>query len=140
MMKKSDRHQKILDLIVGKAISKQEELSELLEKSGIRVNQSSVSRDLDELGIIKVNGYYSVPQPEEVANTFGLIGLDTAGEALIVAKCQSGLASAVAVLIDREKIAEIVGTIAGDDTIFVAVKAKNSQRFVMKRIWEIFGK
>lgn len=139
-MKKSKRQQKILDLITAKNISTQEDLNDLLEKNGIYVNQSSVSRDLDELGIVKINGFYSQPQIKSEANTFGLLGLETAGDILIVAKCESGLASAVAVLIDREKIAEIVGTIAGDDTIFVAVKDKNDQKSVIKKIWEVFEK
>lgn len=139
-MKKSKRQQKILDLITAKNISTQEELNELLEKSGIFVNQSSVSRDLDELGIIKVNGFYSLPQIQNQANAFGLVGLETAGDVLVIAKCEPGLASAIAVLIDRAKIPEIVGTIAGDDTIFIAVKDKNHQKLVVKKVWEIFEK
>lgn len=137
-MKKSKRQQKILDLITAKNISTQEDLNDLLEQNGIYVNQSSVSRDLDELGIVKINGFYSQPHTKNDSNAFGLLGLETAGDALVVAKCESGLASAVAVLIDREKITEIVGTIAGDDTIFIAVKDKNDQKTVIKKIWEIF--
>ncbi len=112
----------------------------MLEKANIYVNQSSVSRDLDELGIVKINGLYSQPQMKKDLNSFGLLGLDSAGEILVVAKCEPGLASAVAVLIDRAKIPEIVGTIAGDDTIFVAVKDKNHQKSVVKKVWEIFEK
>lgn len=139
-MKKSKRQQKILDLITAKNIPTQEDLNELLEQNSIYVNQSSVSRDLDELGIVKVNGFYSQTQVKNEANTFGLVALETAGDILVVARCESGLASAVAVVIDREKIAEIVGTIAGDDTIFIAVKDKNDQKSVIKKIWEIFEK
>ncbi len=137
VMKKSKRQQKILDLITARNISTQEDLNELLEKNGIYINQSSVSRDLDELGIVKVKGFYSQPQIKNESNAFGLLGLETAGDSLVVAKCEPGLASAIAVLIDREKTTEIVGTIAGDDTIFIAVKDKNSQKFVIKKIWEI---
>lgn len=140
VIKKSKRQQKILDLITAKNISTQEDLNELLEQNGIYVNQSSVSRDLDELGIVKINGLYSQPQIKNESTAFGLLGLETAGDALVVAKCESRLASAVAVLIDREKITEIVGTIAGDDTIFIAVKEKNHQKLVIKKIWEIFEK
>lgn len=138
-MKKSKRQQAVLDLISVKNIPTQEELIDCLEKKGIFVNQSSVSRDLDELGIVKVNGFYSPPQVSNNAGAFGLLGLETAGDALIVVKCGSGLASAVAVLIDRAKVPEIVGTIAGDDTIFVAVKDKSHQKLVKRKIWEIFG-
>ncbi|MCB1024335.1 MAG: arginine repressor [Acidobacteria bacterium] len=139
-MKKSKRQQKIIDLITAQNIPTQEDLNELLEKAGIYVNQSSVSRDLDELGVVKINGSYSLPNVQKEANTFGLHSLETAGEILVVAKCEPGLASAVAVLIDREKIAEIVGTIAGDDTIFVAVKDKNDQKSVIRKIWKVFEK
>ena len=137
-MKKSKRQQKILDLIIAENITTQEDLSESLEKNGIFVNQSSVSRDLDELGIIKINGFYSLPQIQNPANKFGLVALETAGNSLIVAKCESGLASAVAVLIDRAKILEIVGTVAGDDTIIIAVKDIKMQKNAIRKIWEIF--
>lgn len=139
-MLKEQRQQTILDLIRAKNIARQEELTNLLEKTGFAVTQSSVSRDLDELGIVKINGFYSLPHKSTGARNFGLLGLETAGEILIVAKCESGLASAVAVRIDRAKIPEIVGTIAGDDTIFIAVKDYKSQKKAIKNIWEIFEK
>ncbi len=136
-MLKEQRQQAILDLIRAKNIGRQEELTENLSQIGHSVTQSSVSRDLDELGIVKVNGFYSLPRAESARN-FGLLSLETAGEVLVVAKCESGLASAVAVQIDRSKIPEIVGTIAGDDTIFIAVKDYRSQKKVIKNIWELF--
>ncbi len=138
-MRKEQRQTSILKLISTKQIGKQEELSEMLEKKGYAVTQSSVSRDLDELGIVKINGYYSQPQTE-AKQDFGLFNLESAGENLIVAKCAGGLASAVCVGIDRAKIAGIVGTIAGDDTIFIAVKDRKSQKTAMKTIWEVFEK
>ena len=128
----------ILKLISARQIARQEELAELLEKKGFVVTQSSVSRDLDELGIVKAGGFYAIPQKPRNAVSFGLLSLDTAGENLIVAKCESGLASAVAVRIDAMGIKHIVGTIAGDDTIFIAVKDKEDQKTVIKKIWEIF--
>lgn len=137
-MQKAQRQSALLKLISGKSIGRQDELTELLEKKGFLVTQSSVSRDLDELGIIKINGFYALPQKSKNAVAFGLIKLDTAGENLIVARCESGLASAVAVRIDNAEIAEIVGTIAGDDTIFIAVKDRNDQKTVIKNVWEIF--
>lgn len=137
-MQKTQRQQTILDLIGAKNIARQDELTGLLEKAGHAVTQSSVSRDLDELGIIKSKGFYALPQNFGAARSFGLLTLENAGEVLIVARCESGLASAVAVKIDRAKITEIVGTIAGDDTIFIAVKNKKAQKNVMRKIWEIF--
>ena len=139
-MQKTQRQTAILKLISAKPISRQEELSELLEKKGYAVTQSSVSRDLLELGVIKVNGNYAMPQKPRNAIAVGLLGLETAGENLIVARCEAGLASAVAVRVDSAKITEIVGTIAGDDTIFIAVKDAKMQKPTMKRIWEVFEK
>ncbi len=138
-MLKEKRQQTILDLIRAKNIARQEELTSMLSGAGFAVNQSSVSRDLIELGVVKVNGFYALPQPDAWGN-FGLIALNSAGENLIVARCEPGLASAVAVRIDRAKIAEIVGTVAGDDTIFIAVKERKAQKNVVKKIWESFEK
>ncbi len=139
-MQKEKRQSKILSLINARNIATQEELTELLEDKGFFVTQSSISRDLLELGIIKAQGFYALPQKPPNAVILGLLNLEAAGESLIVAKCESGLASAVAVRIDNTKITEIIGTIAGDDTIFIAVKDRKSQKIVMKQIWEIFEK
>ncbi len=137
-MLKEKRQQTLLDLIRAKNIETQDELTESLSKKGFAATQSSVSRDLDELGIVKINGYYSLPQTQTIQE-FGLFNLEAAGENLIVAKCGSGLASAVCVRLDAAKIIEIIGTIAGDDTIFIAVKDRKSQKSAMKKIWEMFG-
>ena len=137
-MQKSVRQSAIVKLIGARGIATQEELSELLEKKGYAVTQSSVSRDLDELGVIKVSGIYTLPETRSETNVFGLRSLETAGNNLIVAKCSLGLASAACVKIDAAQISEIVGTVAGEDTIFIAVKDEKEQKIVMKKIWEIF--
>jgi transcriptional regulator of arginine metabolism len=137
-MQKAQRQTAILKLISAKPISRQEELAELLEKKGFSVTQSSVSRDLLDLGIVKIHGHYALPQKPRNAVAFGLLELKTAGDNLVVAKCESGLASAIAVRIDAANIEEIVGTIAGDDTIFIAVRDKDEQKTAIKKIWEIF--
>jgi transcriptional regulator of arginine metabolism len=137
-MQKSERQQFILDLIAAKNIGTQEELSELLEKRGFSATQSSISRDLLDLGVIKASGAYTLPQRPANADVFGILGLDMAGPNLVVAKCRSGLASAATVRIDAERIDGIVGTIAGDDTIFIAVADEKAQRLVMKKVWEVF--
>lgn len=137
-MLKEQRQQAILELISKKQIATQEDLTELLTKAKFSVTQSSISRDLDELGIVKVNGFYAPPKLNGDDQAFGLNNLEMAGETLIVAKCESGLASAIAVLIDRAKIAEIVGTIAGDDTVFIAVKDKKSQKTASRKVREVF--
>ena len=137
-MLKTARQKRILSLIRAKPIGTQEELRALLEKAGVPTTQSSVSRDLEELGVIKHHGHYTVPQANG-GTARGLLSLDFAGDTLIVARTEPGLASAVAVEIDRAAIAEIVGTIAGEDTIFIAVNDVKSQRAAMKKVWELFG-
>lgn len=135
---KSARQQKILSLIRARPIGTQEELKALLERAGVPATQSSVSRDLEELGVVKHHGRYTVPRANGAAAR-GLLSLDLAGNNLVVAHTEPGLASAVAVEIDRAAIEEIVGTIAGEDTIFVAVRDQKEQRAVMKSIWALFG-
>jgi transcriptional regulator of arginine metabolism len=138
-MIKETRQQKILSLIRGRRIARQDELTALLERAGMAATQSSVSRDLLELGIVKHHGYYALPRAENGAAARGLLSLEMAGDVLIVARCEPGLASAVAVEIDRATVPEIIGTIAGEDTIFIATTTRKAQRAVIKKIWEIFG-
>jgi transcriptional regulator of arginine metabolism len=138
-MHKTKRQQKIINLIGARRIGTQQELTALLERAGFVATQSSISRDLEELGVVKHNGHYTLPRASEGAAARGLLGLDAAGDCLVVAKCEAGLASAVAVQIDRAGIPEIVGTLAGEDTVFIAVHERKAQRAVMKKVLEIFG-
>jgi transcriptional regulator of arginine metabolism len=138
-MQKETRQQRILSLIRARRIGTQEELTAHLERAGVLATQSSVSRDLVELGIVKHRGHYTLPRSTNGSAARGLLSLDTAGDVLVVAKCDSGMASAVAVEIDRTAIPEIVGTLAGEDTIFIAVTDRKAQRTAIKKIWELFG-
>ncbi|HKN83878.1 MAG TPA: hypothetical protein VJW17_10590 [Pyrinomonadaceae bacterium] len=136
-MNKRERQQKILSLIRARPIGTQEDLRALLEKAGVLATQSSVSRDLEELGVVKQHGHYTLPRTNG-APARGLLSLDHAGDSLVIARTVPGLASAVAVEIDAVGIPEIVGTIAGEDTIFIAVRDTKSQRAAVKQIWELF--
>ncbi|MGH9897565.1 MAG: arginine repressor [Pyrinomonadaceae bacterium] len=135
---KESRQQKILQLINKRAIGTQQELMRELKRAGFPATQSRVSRALEELGVVKAGGKYVLPQAPQGADAQGLLELVTAGDFLVVARCLMGLASAVAVKIDDAKIEEIVGTLAGEDTIFVAVANRKAQRIVIKKIWELF--
>ena len=137
-MLKQERQRKILNLIRAKPIGTQEALRAHLERSGVPATQSSVSRDLEELGVLKHHGRYALPHANG-DSTRGLLSLDAAGDVLVIAKCLPGRASAVAVEIDDAAISEIVGTLAGEDTIFIATRDQKSQRAAMKKIWELFG-
>ncbi len=138
-LNKHQRQQKILSLIRAKPVGTQEGLRSLLERSGVPATQSSVSRDLEELGIVKHRGRYTLPHSNGAA-VRGLLSVEQAGETLVIARTEPGLASAVAVEIDAATMPEIVGTIAGEDTIFIAVREQKAQRATMKKIWELFGR
>ena len=109
-----------------------------LQKAGFDVNQSSVSRDLVELGLVKSQGIYVVPTSADPSHTLRLRGLRAAGDSLIVLKCDSGFASALTVDIDRAQLPEVIGTIAGDDTIFVAVNGRKHQETAIRALNNLF--
>ena len=137
-MQKDLRQKKILSLIQAKPIGTQAELKAQLERVGLPATQSSVSRDLEELGVVKHHGHYTLPRSNGSAAR-GLLSLDLVGDVLVVAKTELGLASAAAVQIDGAAIPEIVATLAGEDTIFIAVHDRKAQRAAIKKIWEVFA-
>lgn len=140
------RHLKILELISTRAIRTQEELAEALAAEGWPVTQSSVSRDIAALRLVKVDGAYHRPprgvtasDPDERRIAEGVLTVEAAGEALIVLHTPPGEANRVAVALDRLAWADVVGTIAGDDTIFLAVKNALAQRRVLRQVHELSG-
>jgi len=139
LISRRKRQAKTLALVEARRITTQQKLLQLLERAGVPATQSSVSRDLEDLGIVKNRGFYRLPQAPDGASARGLLSLVPAGDCMLVARCEPGLASAVAVEIDRARISEIVGTIAGEDTIFVALVNPNLQRTTTRKIWELFG-
>jgi transcriptional regulator of arginine metabolism len=135
-----DRRRKFIkEMVVSGSIRSQAEIVALLRKKGFAVTQASVSRDLEEIGIQKRKGFYIVGAQNGFASTFGKVTLGRSGNNLIVAKCGSGIASALAVQLDSMQLTEVVGTIAGDDTVFVAVKNTMAQAKVLKKLKEHFG-
>jgi transcriptional regulator of arginine metabolism len=138
-MKKEERQDLILKLIGTEPISRQDIIASKLARAGYSVTQASVSRDLDELGIRKVDGIYARVRPA------GSVGLEirsaqAAGDVLIVLKCDPGMASAMTVRIDGADLPEVIGTIAGDDTIFVAVGDAAAQKAAIAKITSLFEK
>ena len=132
------RHLKILELISTRAIHTQEELAEALASEGWEVTQSSVSRDIAALRLVKAGGAYrratavATPvDPDERRIAEGVLTVERAGEALVVLHTPPGEANRVAVAVDRLAWPDVVGTIAGDDTIFLAVKDASAQRKVI---------
>ena len=134
----SSRHREILEIISAKPVATQQQLAAHLTRRGFAATQSNVSRDIVKLGLTKMDGYYVAP--EDAVNVGGPVTeIDTAGDNLIVVKTEVGLAQPAALTIDRASIAEIVGTVAGDDTILIAVKNAAAQRLAIKKIVKLFA-
>ena len=144
-MKKS-RHQKIIDLVQHTRIATQEELADILNQEGYKVTQATVSRDIKELKLSKVPGpggirYYQLLEPEEQAYADkyirvlreALMSMDTAGNLLVI-RTMSGMANAVAAALDHFRFEEIVGTLAGDDTIMCAVRSAGEVPGVIEQL------
>ncbi|MCI5621200.1 MAG: arginine repressor [Lachnospiraceae bacterium] len=143
---KTGRHAKILELIQKNEIETQEELSARLEEQGYHVTQATVSRDIRELKLTKVaseNGrqkYVALTDKSgEMSEKFvrifrdGFVSMDMAQNILVI-KTVSGMAMAVAAALDAMKFHEIVGSIAGDDTIMCAVRSVDETAVLMKRL------
>ena len=136
------RHLKILELISTHAIRTQEDLADALAREGWEVTQSSVSRDIAALHLVKVDGVYrrapanqrAHPDPDEQRIAEGVLAAETAGDALLVLHTPPGEANRVGAALDRLAWPEVLGNISGDDTIFVAVRDSRSQRKVLGAI------
>ena len=143
---KSKRHAKILEIISKYNIETQEELSDHLEQAGFHVTQATVSRDIRELKLTKVGDQrgrqkYSaltenqVDMSEKYIHVFqaGFVSMDMAQNILVI-RTVSGMAMAVAAALDAMDCHEIVGSIAGDDTIMCAVRTVEDTEALMERL------
>ena len=146
---KTNRQSKIIEIIQKDEVETQDELSALLEKDGFRVTQATVSRDIRELKLTKIptaggRQKYAVitDAPENLSKKYervlreGFLSMDMAQNILVI-KTVSGMASAVCAAIDAMKMREIVGSIAGDDTIMCAIRTVDDTYAVMKKIRRI---
>lgn len=131
---KRDRLAALGDIVRTKNIGNQEDLRRELGRLGIDATQSSVSRDLIELGITKRRGVYHLPVQGDETNVGTILEMETAGDHLIVVKTPPGQASMLALEVDRARFPEVVGTVAGDDTFFIAVRTQRDQKSAMRRI------
>ena len=140
----SGRRSAILRLLRRADVRRQGELVDLLKHEGYEVTQSSVSRDLRDLGVVKAGGRYLPPDANQRAHDdFGTLrqfvrGVATAGSSLTVLRTTVGAAQSVAIAIDKADWPEIVGTISGDDTIFIATDTATAQAIVVARLRELF--
>ena len=147
---KVSRHAKIIELISQYDIETQEELAEYLNNAGFKVTQATVSRDIRDLKLTKVSvggkQKYIVHRPEEgMSENYirvlkdGYVSMDMAQNILVI-KTVSGMAMAVAAALDAMKWNEVVGCIAGDDTIMCAIRTVEDTTTVMEKIRRIVSK
>ncbi len=150
-MTKAQRHTKIKELILKNDIDTQNGLAEALNQSGFNVTQATVSRDIKELGLIKVlssNNRYKYAQPtksdglinvsSKILNVFceSVISINYS-QNIIVVKTLSGSANTAASLIDNLNLPEVYGCIAGDDTIMVVVSSSDVTPEVVDKLQKI---
>lgn len=149
---KISRHAKIIELINQHNIETQEELAECLNNEGFKVTQATVSRDIRDLKLTKISvdggkQKYVVLKPEDDGLNEkyvrvlrdGFVSMDMAQNILVI-KTVSGMAMAVAVAVDAMKWHEVVGCIAGDDTIMCAIRTVEDTKSVMDKIRKIVSK
>jgi transcriptional regulator of arginine metabolism len=143
------RQARIVELIRDRAVHSQTELLSLLEAEGIATTQATLSRDLDELGALKVRGAYVIPDDgspvrgveggtARLARLLGevLVSADASGN-LAVLRTPPGAAHYLASALDRAAMHEVVGTIAGDDTIFVVAREPLTGAQLVARLREL---
>jgi len=141
-MTKAARQARILEIIRGGSVRTQDALAARLNEQGVEVSQVTLSRDLRELGVVKSpEGYReagAVPPPaseEQLARALRDFRTDCRAAAnLVVLKTRPGAAGPLALALDRVGWAEIVGTIAGDDTIFVATASPAVAKALVRRL------
>jgi transcriptional regulator of arginine metabolism len=145
-MRSEERRQAMARVLTDRRIATQEELLAALKREGFRVTQATLSRDLARLGARRVSrpegSWYEVDGPGPVDGAPALRGLVLglgANGSLVVVRTAIGAASAVARAIDAARLPEVLGTIAGDDTIFVAPAARVGPKRLLARLSEELG-
>ncbi len=144
---KRERHRTILDLVRGGEVSSQEALRSLLERRGFRVSQGTLSRDVRELRLVKTTGpsgraHYTLPDDYEHTPSLRtllpalLLSAEAVGNLLVVGT-RRGSAGPVAEAIDDEAWPEVVGTVAGDDTILVVLRSAAAAKSLGRRLLKV---
>ncbi len=150
---KTKRHAKILELISDNIINTQEELLSKLKEGGYEVTQATVSRDIKELKLIKTLGedgnyrYTAATREREVEIQYSfqalfvksVINMDYAGNTVCV-KCYTGMANAACAAFDSLEWNGVVGTIAGDDTIFILTRSEETAVSLIKELTKQFDR
>jgi transcriptional regulator of arginine metabolism len=141
---KNKRQETIISIINERAVETQEELTRLLRDKGFNTTQATISRDIKELKLTKISydgnrHRYVAGNTKESSDSYrhaminGIVSMDYS-ENIIVIKTVSGMAMAVGAAIDALKIDGIMGCIAGDDTLFLAIKKREQAAGIMNKI------
>ncbi len=140
---KTKRQAKLLEIVRTQSVTTQTELAALLVKAGTNCTQVSVSRDIRELGLVKRDGRYVMPDAptgapdiDDLASTVGgfIQTVDIVGPNLVVVRTLPGTAHSVALLLDAVDWPGLAGSVAGDDTIFVAVHSSKAGGTVVRNL------
>ncbi len=149
---RAQRQRAIAAILRGEPIASQEEVTERLFERGIRVTQATVSRDLEQLGAVKVKrgGVLSYALPDQIGGADWSAGrlerilrewalsIEAAGQ-MVVIKTPPGSAHLVASAIDHAQLPEIAGTVSGDDTLFLAVRDGVQMPLLLARFEQLMG-
>lgn len=145
-MNKKERHNLILKVILENEIATQEELTDSLSSLGLEVSQATLSRDINDLGLIKVSGkekksIYVKPFTvvnhisENIIELFRRVTVSmVVANNLLIVKTIEGNGSSVGMAVDQMKIPEILGTIAGDDTLLIVAKNNGDAEKILKSL------
>ncbi len=144
-MTKTYRQGQILKLIRAKRIATQDELAQELAKQGIAATQVTLSRDIRDLRLVKTREGYKELEPEEAGPAFNLLAGEflhdvLLAQNLVVLKTSPGHANSVAVALDAENWPEVVGTIAGDDTILLVAPDNPTAEAVQEKLLALLEK
>lgn len=142
------RQSKIKEIITTREIGSQEELTQILNEEGFETTQATLSRDLHELGIVRIpseNGFRYVFHQDQMEQSLKpLMAMEIINvihnESTIIVKTMPGRAQGVAIYFDRWKNSHIIGTVAGDDTILIIPDSHDNVQMIMEKISGLIGK
>lgn len=145
MISKKARQARMLEVIRDSRVKSQEELLSLLKQEGIEVTQATLSRDIREMGLVKIRGSYQIavdinatPSADGLRRALGQFVIQTGVSGnMLMLKTTPGNAHSVGVVLDAAHWPEILGTVAGDDTVFVLLRNPRSGKKVLGRIREL---
>ena len=136
-----ERRARVRTLLTENAVFSQQELLSLLAENGVESTQPVLSRDLRALGAVKHGGRYMVFEPDRVTRLNALQpllrGANAAGPNLVILTCEPGSASSIARALEEEELSGVLGTVAGDDTLFVAVESARRGKAVVQRVQDL---